>query len=257
MLKIVTDILWSIAIVFLLGGGLYFSIKLGFPQLKLRSLFSGFKTDDKTNVSPFKSLTMSLAARVGVGSLAGIALAIYIGGPGTIFWIWVTGIITSINAFCESYMGAKYQVKDGSSYQGGPSFYIEKGLRNKKLAVIYSILIIIAYIVGFMTIQANTIATSLHEYYNFEPIIIGIILAIISFISIMKGLNSIVNITSKLVPLMGLGYILLSIIVIILNIQKLPATIITIITSSFNLKSVTSGVISTFIIGIQSVIRHH
>lgn len=251
MLKIVTDILWSIAIVFLLGGGLYFSIKLGFPQLKLRSLFSGFKTDDKTNVSPFKSLTMSLAARVGVGSLAGIALAIYIGGPGTIFWIWVTAIITSINAFCESYMGAKYQVKDGSSYQGGPSFYIEKGLRNKKLAVIYSILIIIAYIVGFMTIQANTIATSLHEYYNFEPIIIGIILAIISFISIMKGLNSIVNITSKLVPLMGLGYILLSIIVIILNIQKLPATIMTIITSSFNLKSVTSGVISTFIIGIQ------
>lgn len=251
MLKIVTDILWSIAIVFLLGGGLYFSIKLGFPQLKLRSLFSGFKTDDKTNVSPFKSLTMSLAARVGVGSLAGIALAIYIGGPGTIFWIWVTAIITSINAFCESYMGAKYQVKDDSSYQGGPSFYIEKGLHSKKLAVIYSILIIIAYIVGFMTIQANTIATSLHEYYNFEPIIIGIILAVISFISIMKGLNSIVNITSKLVPLMGLGYILLSIIVIILNIQKLPATIMTIITSSFNLKSVTSGVISTFIIGIQ------
>ena len=143
MLKIVTDILWSIAIVFLLGGGLYFSIKLGFPQLKLRSLFSGFKIDDKTNVSPFKSLTMSLAARVGVGSLAGIALAIYIGGPGTIFWIWVTGIITSINAFCESYMGAKYQVKNGSSYQGGPSFYIEKGLHSKKLAVIYSILIII------------------------------------------------------------------------------------------------------------------
>lgn len=120
---------------------------------------------------------MSLAARVGVGSLAGIALAIYIGGPGTIFWIWVTAIITSINAFCESYMGAKYQVKDGSSYQGGPSFYIEKGLHSKKLAVIYSILIIIAYIVGFMTIQANTIATSLHEYYNFEPIILGIIIS--------------------------------------------------------------------------------
>lgn len=251
MISILTDILWSVAIIFLLGGGLYFSIKLGFPQLKIKSLFKGFKGDNKSNVSPFKSLTMSLAARVGVGSLAGIALAIYIGGPGTIFWIWITGIITSINTFCESYMGAKYQEKDNDAYKGGPSFYISKGLNNKKLAAVYSILIIIAYIVGFMTIQANTITVSIHEYYDIEPLIIGIILAIISFLSIMKGLDSIVNITSKLVPIMGIGYITLSIVIIIMNLEKIPDVLLDIIISAFNTKAISGGIISTFIIGIQ------
>lgn len=251
MFKILTDILWSIAILFLLGGGLYFSIKLSFPQLKLTKLFKGFKGDNKSNISPFKSLTMSLAARVGVGSLAGIALAIYIGGPGTIFWIWITGIITSINSFCESYMGTKYQEKDGNAYKGGPSFYIRRGLNNKKLASIYAILIIIAYIFGFMTIQANTIATSIHEYYQIEPIIVGIILAVISAYSIMKGLDRIVSITSKLVPVMGIGYLLLSVIIIIMNINKIPTVLLEIVTSAFNIKSISGGVISTFLIGIQ------
>ena len=251
MIKIITDILWSIAIVFLLGGGLYFSIKLGFPQLKIKSLFKGFQGDKKSSVSPFKSLTMSLAARVGVGSLAGIALAIYIGGPGTIFWIWLTGIITSINSFCESYLGVKYQEKDENAYKGGPSFYIEKGLKNKKLASLYSILIIIAYIVGFMTIQANTITTSIHNYYKIDPIIIGVVLCVISFLSIMKGLDRIVSITSKLVPLMGIGYVILSIIIIALNINLMPSVLLEIITSAFNSKAITGGIISTFIIGIQ------
>lgn len=251
MLKIITSFLWSNAIVFLLGGGLYFSITLGFPQFKLSSLFKGFKKDSKSSVSPFRSLTMSLAARIGVGSLAGIALAIYTGGPGTIFWIWIAGIITSVNAFCESYLGAKYQEKDGDAYKGGPSFYIEKGLKNKKLASLYAILIIVSYIVGFMTIQANTITTSLHEYYRFPSLIIGIVLAIISGISIMKGLNEIANITSKLVPVMGIGYILLSASIIVMNLNQIPRVLMEIITDAFNIEAIRGGVLATFVIGIQ------
>ena len=251
MIKIITDILWSIAIIYLLGGGIYFSIKLGFPQLKIKTIFKGFKNDNNSRISPFKSLTMSLAARVGVGSLAGIALAIYIGGPGCIFWIWIVAIITSINTFCESYLGAKYQEKDGKAYKGGPSYYIEKGLKNKKLASIYSILIILAYIFGFMTIQANTITTSIYNYYNIKPVIIGIVLAVISILSIMKGLDRIVGITSKLVPIMGIGYILLSFIIIIMNLEKIPTILLEIITSAFSSKALSGGIISTFIIGIQ------
>lgn len=251
MFKIINDLLWSTAIIFLLGGGLYFSIKLGFPQFKLSSLFKGFQKDSKSSVSPFRSLTMSLAARIGVGSLAGISLAIYTGGPGTIFWIWVAGIITAVNAFCESYMGAKYQEKDDDAYKGGPAFYIEKGLKNKKLASIYAILIIVAYIVGFMTIQANTITTSIHNYYGFSPIIIGIILAIISGISIMRGLNEIANITSKLVPIMGIGYILLSASIILMNLNQIPGVLMEIITDAFHIKAISGGVIATFVIGIQ------
>lgn len=251
MLKIITDILWSIAIVFLLGGGLYFTLRLHFPQIRIKSLFSGFKSDEKEPISPFKSLTMSLAARVGVGSLAGIALAIYIGGPGTVFWIWISGIITSVNAFCESYLGAKYQEKDNNVYKGGPAFYISKGLKNKKLAVIYAILVIFAYVVGFMTIQANTISKLVNEYCHIETVIIGIIIAIVSGLSIMKGLDRIINITSKLVPIMGIGYVLLSISIIIINIDKIPSVLLNIIMSAFNIKSVTTGILSTFIIGMQ------
>lgn len=251
MFEIINDFLWSTAIIFLLGGGLYFSIKLGFPQFKLSSLFKGFQKDSKSSVSPFRSLTMSLAARIGVGSLAGIALAIYTGGPGTIFWIWIAGIITAVNAFCESYLGAKYQEKDGEAYKGGPAFYIEKGLKNKKLASIYAVLIIIAYIVGFMTIQANTITTSLHDYYGIDPVIIGVILALISGISIMRGLNEIASITSKLVPIMGIGYILLSAVIIIMNLNQIPKVFMEIITDAFHLKAVGGGILATFVIGIQ------
>lgn len=251
MIKIITDVLWSIALVFLVGGGFYFSFKLKFPQFKITSLFNGFKTDDKNSISPFKSLTVSLAARVGVGSLAGIALAIYLGGPGSIFWIWIAGIITSINAFCESYLGAKYQERDGSEYKGGPSFYILKGLNNKKLASFYAILIIIAYIFGFMAIQANTISVSIEQYYGISPLIIGIVLVFVSGISIMKGLDRIVNITSKLVPFMGIGYVLLSITVIVINIDKIPEVLSNIILSAFDFKAFGMGVLSTFIIGIQ------
>ncbi len=251
MITVLTDILWSIATIFLLGGGIYFSIKLGFPQLKFRSLFQGFHRDPKSKVSPFRSLTMSLAARVGVGSLAGIALAIYIGGAGTIFWIWVTGILLSINAFCESYLGAKYQVKDGDNYQGGPSFYMEKGLHHRKLAILYAVLILFSYIVGFMTIQANTITTSIHQYYGFSPFLIGIVLAIISFFSILKGLDRIANITSKLVPLMGAFYVLLSLGIVLFNVEKIPGVLSTIFAQAFQGKAIRGGVLSTFMIGIQ------
>jgi len=251
MIKLLTDVLWSTAIVFLLGGGIYFTIKLKFPQLRFKKMIKGLKNDHEQEVSPFKSLTMSLAARIGVGSLAGIALAIYIGGPGTIFWIWVTSIFTSVNSFCESYLGAKYQEKDEIAYKGGPAFYIDKGLKNKKLASTYAILIIVSYVIGFMTIQANTITKSLEEYLSVSPIIIGLILALLTGLIIWKGLDNIVSTTSKMVPVMGGAYLITSLVIIFLNLEYLPGLFKTIFESAFNLKSASTGILSTFIIGIQ------
>jgi len=250
-MRVLSNVLLSITTVLLLGGGLYFSYKLSFPQLKWKKLFIGFRTDRKEIISPFKSLMLSLAARIGVGSIAGIALAIYVGGAGTIFWIWIIGIITSVNTYCESYLGSKYQEKDSNGYKGGPSYYIEKGLNNKLLASIYAILIIIAYIVGFMTIQANTITVSLSNYCNLNPRLIALFLTIISGLSIIKGLNTVVSITSKIVPMMGISYLLLSILVIIKNISIIPNVIICIIKDAWNIKSFISGFVPTFIIGIK------
>ena len=248
---IIAKLLLTLTTILLLGGGIYFSIKLCFPQLKWKKLFKGFKSSDDNSISPFKSLMVSLAAKIGVGSIAGIALAIYIGGPGTIFWIWIIGIITSINTYCESYLGVKYQVKENNNYKGGPSYYIDKGLNNKFLAKLYSILVILAYIIGFMTIQANTITVSLNNYYNFNPIIIALVLSIISFLSILKGLKTVVSITSKIVPIMAISYIILIILIVIKNIDIIPNIISIIIKDAWNIKSLTIGFIPSFIIGMK------
>ena len=251
MLNQIMNILWGIAIVFLLGGGLYFSFKLRFPQLKLFSLFEGLKNTGESSISPFKSLTVSLAARIGVGSLSGIALAIHLGGPGSIFWTWIIGIITSINAFCETYLGLSYQKKSDSEFIGGPYFYILNGLKNKNLAFIYAILVILAYVIGFMTIQANTIVVSINNLLDSNIYIIAIILAIITAFSIMKGMSRIVEITSKLVPIMGIGYIVLSSIILVKNIDLIPSIIIKIISTALNFKAFGAGVLTSFIIGVQ------
>ncbi len=251
MLKIVIDILWSIAIVFLVGGSIYFTWKLSGVQFHFKRMIHCFKGTNKKGVSPFESLTMALAARIGVGSLAGIALAIYLGGPGTIFWIWITGILTAANTFVESTMAAKYQEKDGTSYKGGPPYYIDKALKKPKLAQTYAIVLIISYIFGFITIQSNTIAKSIEEYINFPTVIIGIILCFLTAYIIMKGITRIAHITGKLVPIMGVGYFILCLFIILQNLSKLPTVITEIIISAFNIKSLGGGVISSFIIGVQ------
>lgn len=244
-------ILWSTAIVFLIGGGLYFTLKLKFNQLRFLSMFKSLKHSDNEKISPFSALTMSLAARIGVGSLSGIALAIYMGGPGTIFWIWISSIITSANAFSESVLGVLYREKDGDVHKGGPAYYIDKGLNNKMLAKTYAVLIIIAYIFGFMTIQANTITTSVSNYIHIKPIIIGIILASITAYSIIRGVKGIVSVTNKLVPIMGIVYVLLSVYIIIVNFHQLGSILNLIIKSAFDIKSFGTGILSTFIIGVQ------
>lgn len=251
MFNVINSLLWSVAILFLIGGGIYFTFYLNGIQFRFIEMFQSFKHDKKEKISPFKSLTMSLAARIGVGSLAGIALALYIGGPGSIFWIWISSIITSVNSFSESVLGIIYREKDDDVYKGGPAFYIDKGLGKKNLAKCYALLIMTAYIIGFMTIQANTIKASLSSYINVSPIIIGIILALISAYSILGGVKGIVNITSKLVPIMGGIYLLLSCYIIIKNISIMPDVLFQIINSAFNIKSFGTGVLSSFIIGIQ------
>ena len=195
MFRILNAILWSTAIVFLIGGGLYFTFKLKFTQLRFLSMFKSFKHSSNEKISPFSALTMSLAARIGVGSLSGIALAIYIGGPGTIFWIWISSIITSINAFSESVLGVLYREKDGDVHKGGPAYYIDKGLNNKTLARTYAVLIIIAYIFGFIVCIPSECIVAI----TFTPHLIMSCIASISTlpktssVAIIFGRNTLMN----------------------------------------------------------------
>ena len=250
-LKYISIFLWIIAIIFLFVGSFKYSFILKFPQLKIKKIFNSSKNISSDGISPFKSLCMSLAARIGVGSLSGIAIAIYYGGVGTIFWIWIIGIIMSVNSFVESYLGVKYQEKDGGFYVGGPSYYIKKGLRKNILAKAYAILVIITYIVGFMSIQSNTISICINKYYGINPNLIGIIISVVTFIVIINGIKNISNITSKLVPLMGVVYVFICVYIIIYNIDIIPSILLNIIKSAFNFKSFSFGFLPTFLIGVQ------
>ena len=245
------NILWTFAIFLLFFGGIYYSLILKFPQFQLKKILKGLFLSTDGGISVFKSLSMSLAARIGVGSLSGIALAIYYGGPGTVFWIWVTGIITSVNTFVESYLGYKYQEMDNDSFKGGPAFYILKGLKSKNLSRIYAIVVILTYVIGFIGIQSNTIAVCINQHYKISYLTIGIVLVIIVGLSISKGISQISNITSKLVPIFGIVYIFIIVFVLFKNITIIPAILLSIIRSAFNIKAINGGFLSALLIGIQ------
>lgn len=252
MIETLKDIMWAIVTVLIIVTGIQFSIKLRFPQLKINKIINSLKNTDKQGISPIKTLFLTLAGRIGVGSIAGVALAIYIGGPGTIFWMWVIAIISGVLAYTETLLSIKY--KDIKNNIGGPSHYIKKGLNKKTLAITYSIIVIVAYLIGFIPIQSNTIVKSLDMIEPISHIIIGIILSIISFIVIKGGINKISKVTDKLVPLMTILYISMALFVVITNIEKFPTIIQKIITEAFNLKPFFSGFIVVVLIGVQRAI---
>lgn len=249
----VNAVFWAIATVLLVSSGLYFSFTLKFPQFSFKKMFQSLKNNqkDKKGISPFETLTLSLAARIGVGSLAGIALGIYRGGIGVIFWLWLSALITIPNALVESTLAVKYREKDGKFYKGGPAYYINKGLGYKQLSIIYAIVVSFCYLGGFLAIQSNTIATSLKDFLDIPYLITGIIVAVISYIIIVRGIKGIASFTSYLVPIMGILYMLVALIIIIININKLPTVFATIVSEAFNFKALGWGIISSMIIGVQ------
>lgn len=263
MLSILTNYFWYCASFLLIVSGLYYTVCLKFPQFRFKEMIKSLSNEKKFSIknifkkkkegiSPFQTLTLALAARIGVGSLSGIALGLLNGGPGVLFWIWISCIITLPNALVESSLAVKYRENDGDFYKGGPAYYIKKGLNKKTLAKIYAIVLSITYLFGFLSIQSNTISTSIVTIFPISKIIIGLIVSIITFIIIVKGLKGIADFTSKLVPIMGLLYMLLALIIILGNINTLPSILKLVIGSAFNVKTTIWGLISSvIIIGMQ------
>ncbi len=251
-MEIIKGVLWAILTVLIIITGIYFTKKLSFPQLKINKIINSLKTNNNKGISPIKTLFLTLAGRIGVGSIAGVALAIYIGGPGTIFWMWIIAIISAPLAYTETLLAIKY--KDQKNNIGGPSHYIKKGLNKKTLAALYSLLVIISYLIGFIPIQSNTIVKSVDMINPENHLIIGITLAIISFIIIKGGINKISRVTDKLIPFMTILYITMALFVIFTHIDKFPSVITNIITQAFKIKPFLSGFILTIIIGVQRAI---
>ena len=248
----INKIIWAIAIAMIFTSSIYFSLKLKFPQIKINKIFKYLKEQTTNQTMSIKdTLIMSLASKIGAGSLAGIAFAIYYGGPGTIFWMWVSAFICSIICYCENYLTTKYKEKDNDIYKGGPAYYIKKGLKSPILATTYSILAIMTYIFGFLAIQNNTITTLITNNFNIKPIIISLFIALLAGYIIIKGIKSTSKICNKLVPIMTSIYLIVGLIITITNINKIPQILLLILKQAFTNQAIKGGIFYTFIIGVQ------
>ena len=242
------DILWTyILIAMLIIIGLYFTFKTKFVQFRnikemFRLLGDGAKSKDNKNaISSFQAFCISTASRVGTGNLAGIATAIAIGGPGAIFWMWLIALIGSASAFIESTLAQIYKEKDGSNFIGGPAYYMEKGLKKKWMGVIFAILITISFGLVFNSVQSNTIALSLNSSFGIDTKIVGIVLTILTVIIIFGGVKRIANVSSVLVPIMAIAYILVALFIVFKNITAIPSIISLIFENAFGINQVVGG----------------
>ncbi|MEH7610607.1 alanine/glycine:cation symporter family protein [Gottfriedia acidiceleris] len=231
LVTVLNDYLWAKLIVILLVAiGLFLTVYLGFIQFKffpemVRLLVDGRNRDkdkDKKTVSSLQAFMIGMAARIGTGNIAGVATAVALGGPGAVFWMWLMALIGSASAFVESTLAQLYKVKDGSSWRGGPAYYMEKALGNRKLGVIFSILITLSFGLIFNAVQANTIAASINNEFGVNTKTTAIVLAIITALIIFGGVHSVAKFSTVLVPIKAGVYIILALWVMFSNFDILP-----------------------------------
>lgn len=248
----VNDFMWAYVLIFLLlGGGLYFTLRTKFVQVtKLKEMFILLKKEGHPKgkeVSSVQAFFIGAASRIGVGNIAGVALAISLGGPGAVFWMWIVALLGGASAFIESTLAQIYKVKDGVGFKGGPSYYIEKQLGQRWLGILFSICLIAAFGFAFNSSQSNTIAASLSSY-NISTVAIGIILSVMVLLVIIGGVQRIARVTSTIVPIMAFIYIGVGLYVIALNIQEVPGMIMLIIKSAFGFEEFMGATLGTVLI---------
>ena len=264
----INSFLWDFALLFLLcGTGIYFTIRLKFVQIAkfkdgwdrtFGNLSLRGKAADKEGMSSFQSLATAIAAQVGTGNLAGAATALIAGGPGAIFWMWVSAFFGMATIFVEASLGQQYKtVTESGNAIGGPAYYIKaafKGTFGKFLAGLFAIFIILA--LGFMgnMVQSNSISGAfVNAFPQIKPIYIGIACALVAAFIFIGGLKRIASFAEKTVPIMALFYIIGSVIILIMNIKNLPSSIVLIFTSAFNPQAVIGGGLG---IGVQQAMRY-
>ncbi|CAM2077505.1 alanine:cation symporter family protein [Clostridium saudiense] len=249
LILLVNDFIWTyILIAMLIVIGFYFTFRTKFVQFtNIKEMFkllgegTSSKDKSKNEVSSFQAFCIGTASRVGTGNLAGVASAIAIGGPGAVFWMWLIALIGSASAFIESTLAQIYKVKDGDSFRGGPAYYMEKGLKKKWMGITFSVLIIMCFGFAFNSVQSNTIAAAFNSTFNANKLIIGIILTVLTLLIIFGGVNRIAKISSVLVPIMAVAYIVIALFIIVINFNKIPSLFITIFENAFGIKQVVGG----------------
>ena len=253
------DFLWTyILIAVLIGCALYFTLRSRGVQFRMiGEMFrllgdSTGKHDGRKHISSFQAFAVSVATRVGTGNLAGVATAIAVGGPGAVFWMWVIALLGSASAFVESTLAQLFKKREKDSFIGGPAYYILKGLKQPWLAALFAILISVTFGLSYNSIQSNTICSALNVAFGFDPKIVGLVLAAVSLVVIFGGIQRIARVSSVIVPIMALGYLLLALFVILRHIDLVPQVFSLIFKDAFGITQIAGGGIgATLMNGIK------
>ncbi|MFQ3545231.1 alanine/glycine:cation symporter family protein [Halobacillus rhizosphaerae] len=260
ILGFLNDIIWKyILVIALLGLGLWFSIKLKFVQFRyipemIRVLFDkrSISAEGKKGTSPFQAFTISTASRVGTGNLAGVAAAITIGGPGAVFWMWVVAILGGASSFIESTLAQIFKIPDKNQYRGGPAYYMEKGLKNRMLGIVFAVTITFTYGLVFTSVQSNTIRLAFERSFDVQKWVMAGILTVLVALIIFGGLKRIAQVTQFIIPFMAIFYIILALFVLFNNIGQVPDMIGMIFKGAFGVEEFAGGTFGAMIlIGIK------
>ncbi|HFQ5084940.1 TPA: alanine/glycine:cation symporter family protein [Vibrio vulnificus] len=247
LINLMNDLLWGSILVYLLVGvGIYFTVRLGFIQFRhfghMFSVLKNSRKSDNAGISSFQALCTSLAARVGTGNMAGVAVALTAGGPGAIFWMWLIAMLGMATSFAESTLAQLYKTKDDDgNYRGGPAYYMEKGLGMRWMGVLFSIFLIIAFGLVFNAVQANSIANAMQNAFGWEASSVGIAIVVLSGVIIFGGIKRIARTAELIVPVMALAYLALALFVMFSNLEKLPDVLMLIFKSAFGLQEAAAG----------------
>ena len=254
----INTVLWSyVLIALLILSGLFYTIRTGFAQGRLlgdmvaliTGKLSSLKDGEKKvagQVTGFQAFCIAVASHVGTGNLAGVAIAVVIGGPGALFWMWIIALLGGATSLIENTLAQTYKVKEGNGFRGGPSYYKEKALGQKTLGYIFSVIVIVTFAFIFNTVQANTIAQAFESSFSkfgMTTTIAGIILAALTALIIFGGLHRIANVVGYMVPIMAIGYVVVAIFVLAVNITHIPRLFMSIIEAAFGLKQAVGGAI--------------
>lgn len=251
----INDALWGyVIIIVLVGCGVWFTIRSRFVQFRMFGEMLRLLTDSSVrptghekHISSFQAFAVSLASRVGTGNLAGVATAIAMGGPGAVFWMWVMALFGAATAFVESTLGQLFKRHHSDSFIGGPAYYIERGLHCRWMAVLFAVLITATFGLANNSVQSNTICGAMEGAFGWSPATTGVVLTVFTLVIVFGGIQRIARVSSVLVPVMALGYFVLAVVVVVMNIEHVPHVFKVIIDSAFGLEQAVGGTVGAAI----------
>ncbi|MDR0421660.1 MAG: amino acid carrier protein, partial [Proteiniphilum sp.] len=252
--KIVSEIsafVWGTpVIVFLLAAGLYFSLRTRFMQIRyfkrmMHMLFHGKSSD--SGISSFQAFALALSGRVGTGNIAGVATAIALGGPGSIFWMWTIAFFGAATSYVESSLGQIYKEKIDGHYRGGPAYYILKGIGNKYFAMTFALAAVISLGLLMPGVQSSAICDAFENSFHLDKRIVAGGVALILALIIFGGVKRLARVAGYVTPFMAVGYVIVAAVILVIHCDQIPAMLSLIFRSAFGLDSAMGGIVGSAI----------